>query len=263
MDSSAPSTPNRPPTTIARFSDKAQVYANRWDYAPVAFDTIIEVAGLSPQATVADMGAGPGTVSRHFLGRVKQIWAVEPSPEMVAIARETLAHEPSFQQIIGPAEATTLPDQAVDLIAVGRAIHWFDAQPARQEFRRILKPGGWLAILRVVHLDEDLLAETQSLRNEAYGWTVHADKWHRPQIPLSFYFGSDHYQTYDFPDTIEETWPEFIGRLTSFSPAPSPGQPLYEMYEAAARVIFERHRSAGRLTINIATRLSLGPVKMA
>ena len=48
----------------------------------------------------------------------------------------------------GRAEGTTLADGSVDLVTVAQAIHWFDPVAARQEFHRILKPGGWLAICR-------------------------------------------------------------------------------------------------------------------
>src|SRR4029077_18197365 len=52
-----------------------------------------------------------------------------------------------FTSISGTAEATTLPDQSVDFITAAQAGHWFNREPARHEFLRILKPGGWLALL--------------------------------------------------------------------------------------------------------------------
>ena len=35
----------------------------------------------------------------------------------------------------------------VDLVSAGQAFHWFDRVEARREFARILKPGGWVALL--------------------------------------------------------------------------------------------------------------------
>ena len=47
----------------------------------------------------------------------------------------------------GTAEATTLAAESVDLIVCGQAAHWFDAPVASEEFRRVLKPQGWLALI--------------------------------------------------------------------------------------------------------------------
>ena len=35
-----------------------------------------------------------------------------------------------------------------DLIIVGQVIHWFEPGVAYKEFQRVLKPVGWLALLR-------------------------------------------------------------------------------------------------------------------
>ena len=45
------------------------------------------------------------------------------------------------------AEATTLPDNSIDLFVAAQAFHWFDIPAARREFQRILKPGGSALLL--------------------------------------------------------------------------------------------------------------------
>jgi ubiquinone/menaquinone biosynthesis C-methylase UbiE len=47
----------------------------------------------------------------------------------------------------GRAEATGLPDACTDAVLAAQAFHWFNAEPAMLEFLRILKPGGWLALI--------------------------------------------------------------------------------------------------------------------
>jgi SAM-dependent methyltransferase len=47
----------------------------------------------------------------------------------------------------GLAEAIPLPDASVDAVTVADAIHWFDHAAAIEEIRRVLRPGGGLAVL--------------------------------------------------------------------------------------------------------------------
>ena len=54
---------------------------------------------------------------------------------------------PVFTSVKGTAEATTLADGSVDLITAAQAFHWFDRARTRAEFERILKPGGWVALI--------------------------------------------------------------------------------------------------------------------
>ena len=84
------------PTEV--FSSKAEKYARyRWGYAPEAIQTIFDRAGITQESTVADIGAGTGILTREFVGRVGQIFAVEPNPEMRAILTRQLGrlHENS------------------------------------------------------------------------------------------------------------------------------------------------------------------------
>ena len=54
---------------------------------------------------------------------------------------------PKLKIVAGTAEATALPDHSIDLITVAQAMHWFDLGKTRAEFARILKRGGYCAIL--------------------------------------------------------------------------------------------------------------------
>ena len=47
----------------------------------------------------------------------------------------------------GLAEAIPLPDDSVAAVTVADAFHWFDHAPALAEIRRVLRPGGGLAVL--------------------------------------------------------------------------------------------------------------------
>src|SRR5262245_65910026 len=110
--------------SVSRFSAKASGYSQaRWDFAAAAIDAVFSECKLDRNSVVADVGAGTGMLARHFAGRVRELFAVEPNAAMRAIAaRESHG---SFQIVEGFSHATTLQDSAVDLVTVGRAMHWF------------------------------------------------------------------------------------------------------------------------------------------
>lgn len=84
--------------------------------------------------------------------------------------REVIATDASAAQIaaasgpanvvfrVAPAEASGLPDAAVDLVLVAQAAHWFDLPAFYAEVERVLRPGGVLALLTYsgVRIDDQL-----------------------------------------------------------------------------------------------------------
>ena len=66
---------------------------------------------------------------------------------MRAAGEQVLAHYRLFASLDGAAEATGLPTASVDFVTAGQAFHWFDPARARIEFRRILKPDGWVVLV--------------------------------------------------------------------------------------------------------------------
>ncbi|HEX6035792.1 MAG TPA: class I SAM-dependent methyltransferase [Anaerolineales bacterium] len=114
------------------YSTKAEKYARfRWDYAARAMEAIYEIAHLSMKSIVADIGAGTGIFTRHFVNKVRKVYAIEPNFELRQILTRELGAFPSISVMDGCAEATHLSNNSVDVITVAQAIHWFDPEPAR------------------------------------------------------------------------------------------------------------------------------------
>jgi SAM-dependent methyltransferase len=240
------------------YSTKAKKYARyRWDYAPEAIRAIWETAGLSAASTVADIGAGTGILTRHFAGKVGLVFAIEPNAEMRQIAERSLFGKPACKVFDGSAEAVPLPDRSVDLITVAQAIHWFDPAPARGEFLRILKPGGWLALVRNYGMDEGLNRDIESLSTEANG--VRSSPVQLPERkPVEFYYGRGGCRALAFPFFSTQDWEEFIGALLSASYMPDEDHPRYKNLETAARRVFNRHSTGGFLESRGETELIIG-----
>jgi ubiquinone/menaquinone biosynthesis C-methylase UbiE len=247
------------PTTV--FSTKAEKYAKyRWDYAPQAIQTIFDQARLSAESVVADIGAGTGILTRHFVGKVKTVFAVEPNLAMQQMMVKTVGQPSSLQLVAGAAEATALADQSVDLISVAQAIHWFEPEPTKAEFHRVLKPGGWLAILRNYGTDDKLneaMSQVLTLENG-----VNPSHENRPPAaqPVSFYYGHNNFLKFHFPFTLPAPWENFIGSWGSASPAPDEDHPLYANFEQAVRRVFDRFSVGGLLAVQGVTELCLGQI---
>jgi SAM-dependent methyltransferase len=243
------------PTEV--FSAKAEKYARyRWDYAPAALQRIFELTGIDERSLVADIGAGTGILTRHFVGKCKLVYAVEPNGPMRALAEQALRQMTGWQALDGRAEATGLPDHCLDLIAAGQALNWFDPQLARREFRRILKPGGWLAAIRNAG---SYSPELDAAMAAVYPQETDTTAWMKGRdTPLSFYFGGDDFLQESYSFSKPETWEQFFGSHCTASYAPDENSPLFPRFERAARAAFDHFSVDGLVVSQVETKLYIG-----
>jgi SAM-dependent methyltransferase len=129
----------------AQFAGVAAAYERgRPEYAPAVVGAIVAELQVSPGATVLDLAAGTGKLTRTLLSQGLDVVAVEPQPQL----REVLAASVGSDRVWdGLAEAIPLPDASFDAVTVADAFHWFDRARALSEIRRVLRPGGGLALL--------------------------------------------------------------------------------------------------------------------
>ena len=123
----------------------AEYERGRPGYPPEA----IAVLGLRPGLRVLDLAAGSGKLTRLLLEAAAEIIAVEPVAEMRA------ALPPGARALDGTAESIPLGAEAVEMVTVGQAFHWFDGDAALREIHRVLAPGGRLALVWNRRLDDD------------------------------------------------------------------------------------------------------------
>jgi SAM-dependent methyltransferase len=249
-------------TQTLPYTDRAARYARyRWDYAAQAIDAIFSITGIGLTSCAADVGSGTGILTRHLVDRVRSVYAVEPDVSMRWWAEQALANAPTFNSVAGSAQTTTLPDRSVDLIVVGQALHWFDPLPSRQEFLRILIPGGWLAVLWNQGTDAALAQALSALCTPENGWDTSIPNQRREVKPFDFYFGHAAYLQREFAAVKRETWEEFFGALCSDSHAPAETQPSFERLRNAAWQVFRAHSEDGFITVRYRTHLVLGVIR--
>lgn len=130
------------------FGAVAAAYAeHRPGYADAALQWALELAPARPVPRVLDLGAGTGKLTAALLDLGADVTAVEPDPSMLAELRRRLpaAVLPDSRVLRASAESIPLPDQSVDAVLAGQALHWFDMAVAGPEIARVLVPGGVLA----------------------------------------------------------------------------------------------------------------------
>lgn len=123
------------------FSSKAAIYAKARPGYPAAF--FAELAGLAPRHSLAwDCGSGNGQAAVSLAAHFDRIVATEPSAAQLA---EAVAH-PKITYLQSAELATGVADGSVDLVTAACAAHWFDLAVFYPEVRRVLRPGGLLAV---------------------------------------------------------------------------------------------------------------------
>ncbi len=105
---------------------------------------LLDALPLGADATVLDLAAGTGKLTRVLGARYRRVVAVEPLDELRAVLARAA---PSAEALAGRAEAIPLADGAVDGVLVAQAFHWFEQDTAVAEIGRVLRPGGVLALL--------------------------------------------------------------------------------------------------------------------
>lgn len=145
------------------FNNKASVYHQyRQGFPPQIAVDIQSLTDLSGTAHVLDVGAGTGLFTQTLPPVFQNITALDPNQEMLMFLSDNIN---TISTLLAFAEETNLPDQSIDLITCARAFHWLDQPRASNEWHRILRAPGWIAVVMTGRRDDD--DPLYALRNEA------------------------------------------------------------------------------------------------
>jgi SAM-dependent methyltransferase len=134
----------------------------------------IELAGVG---TIADVGCGPGHVTRFLAARHADVIGIDLSPRMIEIARE---RAPALAFAVGSMTKLPAADDAWSgAIALYSIIHLTADERAMtcREFARTVRPGGWLLV--AFHIDSP---------DFAAGDVNHLTDWFGEPVSLDAFF---------------------------------------------------------------------------
>ncbi|HYW74927.1 MAG TPA: class I SAM-dependent methyltransferase [Pyrinomonadaceae bacterium] len=243
-----------------RFTNRVENYLKfRPRYPREILPLLESECGLTPAAVVADIGSGTGFLTELFLQHGNQVFGVEPNAEMRSAGERLLEKYDSFTSVDGTAEATRLPGNAIDLIAVGQAFHWFDQAAAKVEFQRILTPAGWVMLVwngfsietsAVVRGYHELLLK--------FGTDYRKVSSEIDMCDIDSFFSPKQYRRARFPYRQTFDFEGFKGRLLSASYAPQPNEPNYPEMIAELQGIFEANEKDGKVDFDYETAIYYG-----
>jgi SAM-dependent methyltransferase len=123
------------------FSGHAAAYADaRPRYPDALFGWL---ANLTVEHDTAwDCGTGNGQAALGLAAHYREVIATDPSRKQIenAFAHARVSYR------VAPGESPGLQAQSVDLVTVAQALHWFDRPKFYTEVKRVLKPGGVIAV---------------------------------------------------------------------------------------------------------------------
>jgi SAM-dependent methyltransferase len=128
------------------YAEKVQGLLDEMPYLSASLTLFADLVLRAGGGPVADIGCGPGYVTRYLHDAGVDAFGIDLSPEMVAIARRD---HPDLRFEVGTMTDLDLADDSVaGIVAFWSVIHVPDhAVPGVfEQFRRVLRPGGLLLV---------------------------------------------------------------------------------------------------------------------
>lgn len=241
------------------FTGRTDNYARfRPSYPKSILKMLEERYGFRSTMTVADIGCGTGILSRVFLDNGNQVYCVDPNDEMLATAKRELYQYDKAVIINGLAERTGLKDKSINIIVAGQAFHWFNADCAKVEFKRILT-------------DPFLVALIWNDRDNRYGFTSEYErivsiysKNYRgtgsTAIPIDIItrFFEMSYDYYEYKNSQELDLEGVKGRYLSNSYSLNVTDKRFPEAINALNKAFEKYNIKGKVSIEYITKIFIG-----
>lgn len=213
-------------------------------------DVFRDEMGLRSETVIADVGSGTGISAKLFLENGNVVYGVEPNANMREAAQAFLAAYPNFYSIDGTSTVTKLFNTSVDMVIAAQAFHWFDPEPTRNEFKRILKPGGWVALMwneRQLNTTPFLIEYERLLLKYANDYTkVRHDNIN--ETTLSNFFQGD-FHTATFANKQVLDFGGIKGRVSSSSYMPSESDGSYATVVKELKTLFDKHAENDKIAV--------------
>ncbi len=249
-----------------RFSSRVEEYVRFRPHYPVGIlDALRVECGLEGSSVVADVGSGTGLLSELFLRNGNRVYAVEPNPEMRVAAERLYGSSGKFHSVSAVAESTTLPARSVEFVVCGQAFHWFDRTKCREEFARILRPGGWVVLVwndRMTDAVPFLRGYEALIRKYSTDYD-HVDHRRVTAEILREFFRPGGYRERTFANPERPGFEGVWGKLRSSSYMPEAADPAWSRIREDLEILVQEHQEGGRVRFDYQTRMYFGRLHAA
>jgi SAM-dependent methyltransferase len=157
------------------FSARSADYARfRPGYPPALFEFLFE--NCSAFHAAWDCATGNGQIAVALAERFERVTATDISQSQL----DNAAQRPNVEYRLEAVEASSLEEKSLDLVVAGQAAHWFDLEKFYPEVRRVLRPGGLLALVgyHLIRVDEETDAVVNHLYRNVLGKYWDAERYH-------------------------------------------------------------------------------------
>ena len=169
----------------AQWAAVAERYGTGWSHADGPdLRWLVEAAAPRPTDRALDLGAGAGHATLALAPHVAQVDAIDPTPEMLAVAGRLAAERGIGNVAWIEARADALPYPAATFdVAISRFSihHWPDPAGALREVARVLRPGGRIVLIDLVSPEDagldTFLNAVELLRDPTHGRSLRPSDW--------------------------------------------------------------------------------------
>jgi SAM-dependent methyltransferase len=130
------------------YSNVADAYnRTRPQYPQQLINRTVELANLSENTKILEIGCGPGTATTEFAKLGFSMVCLEPSKEACNLARQNCAGFPDVEIINTTFEEWELPINTFDCVLAATSFHWVSPQAGYPKLDRALNDDGNLILL--------------------------------------------------------------------------------------------------------------------
>lgn len=161
--------PNRHRRALGRvFNEDPELYDRvRPSYPDALFADLVAIGGIDERSSVLEVGCGTGQATGSLARLGCAVTALEPGAAMAALARRRVAGFAHVGIETASFEAWEDGGRRFDVVVAASSWHWVDPAVGWPKVRRVLVPGGWMALAGHVVVrrpgEAEVYAETADL----------------------------------------------------------------------------------------------------
>ena len=159
----------------------------------------------------------------------------------------------------GTSEHTTLKNNSVDFVIAAQAFHWFKLNQTREEFKRILKDKGYVALIwNERKLDAtDFMRENENILH-IYATDYNVVRHENTSIEIIGDFFQGDFKQKTFQNSQVFDYAGLEGRLLSSSYTPTDENPLFTPMIEELKRLFTKYQKGGRIDFLYDTNIYFG-----